>query len=59
MKLPKEAITEYRDIYRNKIGVNLPYKEAEAKAINFLQLMALISIKPKNENGKYTKSYQK
>ncbi len=52
MKLPREAVVEYRKIYKTKFGTVLTYKEAERKALNFLKLMALITSTPKNENEK-------
>lgn len=52
MKLPKEAVNEFKKIYKDKIGENLTYTEAEKKAYNFLRLMVLITSPPKNENEK-------
>lgn len=51
MKLPKEAVTEFIDIYENKFGITLAYEKAEQKAINFLKLVVLIT-GSKNENTK-------
>ena len=44
--LPREAILEYRQIYKAKCGIELNYEEAERKADNFIRLMALITDGP-------------
>ena len=41
--LPKEAVKEYQQIYKDKCGIALSFKEAERKASNFIKLMALIT----------------
>lgn len=41
--LPREAVLEYRQIYKAKCGIELTYEEAERKADNFIRLMALIA----------------
>lgn len=44
--LPREAVLEYRQIYKAKFGVELSYEEAERKADNFIRLIALITDGP-------------
>lgn len=51
--LPKEAVIEYRQIYKTKCGVELTYEEAERKADNFIRLMALITDRPTGSAGDY------
>ncbi|MFZ2663961.1 MAG: hypothetical protein WAX66_01225 [Patescibacteria group bacterium] len=52
MKLPKEAVIEFQGIYKNKFGILLDFEKAEKHAINFLELMALLTRGSKNENEK-------
>lgn len=41
--LPKEAVIEYQQIYKEKCHVGLSFEEAESKANNFIKLMALVT----------------
>lgn len=50
MNVPKEAVLEFQDIYRRKVGGVLSFNEAGIKAENFLRLMMLITGKPSTEN---------
>jgi hypothetical protein len=50
MELPNEAINEFIDIYRRKLGVELSFKDARMEAINFLELMGLITNKSSDQN---------
>ncbi len=52
MNLPAEAISEFRELYRNKCGVLLNPNDAAKQAENFLRLMALLTIDSQNENEK-------
>lgn len=41
--LPREAVIEYQQIYKEKCQVELSFEEAEGKANNFIRLMALVT----------------
>ncbi len=41
--LPREAVIEYQQIYKDKCGLALSFEEAESKANNFIRLMALLT----------------
>ena len=56
MELPKEAVNEFRDIYKRKFGIKLSFKVAQMEAINFVNLFALVTSRPKNENEKLYKN---
>ncbi|MCL4384177.1 hypothetical protein M1116_01895 [Patescibacteria group bacterium] len=47
MNFPKEAVIQFKEIYERKFGEVLSFEEAEVRAINFLELMALITGLPK------------
>jgi len=47
MNLPKEAVIQFKEIYERKFEEILSYQEAEVRAINFLELMVLITGLPK------------
>jgi len=49
--LPREAVLEYRQIYKAKCGVELSFEEAERKADNFIRLIALITDGPTRPAG--------
>ena len=51
--LPREAVLEYRQIYKAKCGVELNYEEAERRADNFIRLIALITDGPTKPAGNY------
>ncbi len=40
MKLPKEAVEEFQQIYNSKYPDKINYEEAEVKASQFLRLLA-------------------
>lgn len=42
MQLSTEAITSFQKLYLDKCGIELNYREAEAKALEALQKFALI-----------------
>ena len=50
MELPKEAIHEFINIYKKKFGIKLSFEVAQIEAVNFLELMALITNKSINSN---------
>jgi hypothetical protein len=50
--IPKEAIREFRKIYKRKFGEWLDHDEALLKAENFLELMILITGGNGNEKSK-------
>ncbi len=54
MKLPREAIIEFQDLYKCKFGVALSYEEARVHADNLLKLLSLVTCPRKNEYGKIT-----
>lgn len=41
--LPRGAVVEYQQIYKEKCQVELNFEEAESKANNFIRLMALVT----------------
>ncbi len=41
MKVPKEAVAEFRELYKKKCGVELSQEEAEIQARDLLTLVAL------------------
>lgn len=43
MELSNEAINEFIEIYKRKLGVELSFDDAKSEAINFLELFALIT----------------
>jgi hypothetical protein len=42
MNLPLEAITEFQEIYKRKLGITLTTGEAGVRAENFLRLLTLL-----------------
>jgi len=52
--LPKEAIDQFRKIYKRKFGEELNFDQAEIRANNFINLFYLITEGRKDEN-KYEK----
>lgn len=42
MNLPVEAITEFQEIYKRKLGIALTISEAGVRAENFLRLLTLL-----------------
>jgi hypothetical protein len=51
--LPKEAVLEYRQIYKAKCGIELSFEEAGRRADNFIRLIALIIDGPTKPAGDY------
>lgn len=47
MKLSRKAIEEFKIIYKEKTGKSITDDDAEAKALDFLQLFDLITKSPK------------
>lgn len=45
IKLPKEAVIEFQQLYLKFIGQKLTYEQAETEALNLLELFALVQPK--------------
>jgi len=43
MKLSQEAVNKFRDLYLVEFGEELPTAEAESRALEFLQLVDVLS----------------
>lgn len=50
MILPTQAVNEFIEIYKRKVGKTLTFDEANIKAEKFLRLMVLITEAPKKTN---------
>ena len=50
MIIPTQAVNEFIEIYKRKIGKTLTFDEANIKAEKFLRLMVLITGAPKKTN---------
>lgn len=48
--LPDEAIKEFQEIYKNKVGEEITFNEAKIKAEKFINLFDLIT-KPIKKNN--------
>ena len=53
--LPEKAINEFQKIYKDQIGVNLPFDAAQKEAENFIQLFDLVT-KNEDDNEKLKSS---
>jgi len=42
MKLSKQAIKEFKEIYQEEFGIDIPYKEANELGLNLLNLFKII-----------------
>lgn len=50
MTLPDEAVKEFQEIYKEKIGKELSFEQAKIEAESFLNLFDLITKPIKNGN---------
>jgi hypothetical protein len=51
MNLPREAIEEFKEIYRKEFGEELPDDEASQKANNLIELFQIICQVERHEDG--------
>ena len=42
MDLSKEAVTEYKELYKKEFGIELSQEEAQTQARNFLRHMSVV-----------------
>jgi len=42
IKLPKEAVLEFQQLYFKSVGHKLTYQQAETEALNLLELYSLV-----------------
>ena len=53
MQLPKEAVEEFKNIYKKEFGIMLPDEEAGKQAAYFLDFMSLDKTSRQKDNEEF------